>query len=178
MKTTLQALAKQATLKGPCIKPSPCTPPDAPHWNGRVTTTLDATPPDVQTAKATLLIFLNATLTNKGRQDDRPIRAAAAILYYEGKEWGHLEFTLGDQVTKRDTETGSLCPALALLSSFLTSSLFTGSACLYSRSEAAVKQFLNLGQHPQQHFVVEYANTIHDTLAAHPNLSLSIHHSK
>ena len=107
-----------------------------------------------------------------------PIGAATTILYYKGKEWGHLEFTLSDQVTKRDAETGSLCPTLALLSSFLTSSHFTGSACLYSRSEAAVKQFLNLGQHLQQHFAVKYANTIHNTLTAHPNLSLSIHHSK
>ena len=55
---------------------------------------------------------------------------------------------------------------------------FTGSVHLYSRSKAAMKQFLNLGQHPQQHFAVKYANTIHDTLTAHPNLSLSIHHSK
>ena len=107
-----------------------------------------------------------------------PSGAAAAILYYKGKEWGHLEYALGVQVTKMDAEIGSLHPALALLSSFLTSSHFTGSVRLYSRSEAAVKQFLNLGQHLQQHFVVEYANTIHNTLAAHPNLSLSIHHSK
>ena len=87
-KTTLKVLAKQATPKGPHIKPSPCTPPDAPHWNGRVTTTLDTTPPDVQAAKATLLIFLNAALTNKGRQDDRPIWSSCRHTVLQRKRVG------------------------------------------------------------------------------------------
>ena len=91
-------------------------------------------------------IFLNAAHTNKGRQDGKPIGAAAAVLYFRGKEWGHLEYTLGDQVTRMDAETGalSLLPALALLSNFLTSSRYAGPVRLVTRSEEAAKRFLNL----------------------------------
>ena len=101
----------------------------------------------------------------------------SAVLYFQGKEWGHLEHTLRDQVTQIDMETNSLHPALTLLSSFLATTHSIGTACFFTRSEAAVKHFLNLGQHPQQHLAVEYVNTINNILTAHPDLTLAIHHN-
>ncbi|KAH9957052.1 hypothetical protein BJV74DRAFT_446865 [Russula compacta] len=173
-KTTLRTLATRAAPDGPRIEAYPDSPSDAPHWDRKVTfsplTQLDE--PEVQTNMRTT-IFLNAPLTNKGRQDDWSIGAAAAALYYKGREWGHLESIFGGQVTKVDAEIGALQPALMLLSNFLSTTPHTGPVLLVTKSRDAVGRYLDIGRHPNQHFALEHAYTVDKLLTTHPDTSLS-----
>ena len=95
-KTTLRALAKRVDPNGPRIEAFPDTPPDAPNWGGRVKVLripkhdeCEAQAKhlvDLRVAGTPPLIFINAAYTNKGRQSDKSIGVAAALLYFMGKE--------------------------------------------------------------------------------------------
>jgi len=70
---------------------------------------------DLRVVGTTPIIFINAAYMNKGRQDDKSLGAAAAVLYYEGKEWGHTEHVSGDRVTRSDVGAAPCpCPAKRL----------------------------------------------------------------
>ena len=112
---------------------------------------------------------------------DKPIGmvgAAAAILYYTGKEWGHAEHVFGDRVTRSDVEVGAMRPALALLSDFLLSLQYSGPVQIVTGSAEATGLFLVFGQHTTQHFSVEYARAIENLLTTHPELTISIEQAK
>jgi hypothetical protein len=173
---------------GPRIEAFPNTPPNAPCWGGRITI-----PPlptqaerddqttclvDLRVAGNTPIVFINAAYTNKGRQDDKSLGAAAAVLYYEGKEWGHAEHVFGDKVTKSDAEVGAMRPALALLSDFLLSFQYTGSVHIITGSTEAIGLFLKFGNHMTQHFSIEFAQKIDTLLTNHPDLTITIQHAK
>jgi hypothetical protein len=125
-----------------------------------------------------LLLFINTTYTNKGRQDNKSIGAAAAVLYYAGKEWGHTARVLGDHVTRSNAKVSAMRPALALLSDFLLSFQYSGPVHFVTGSAEASGLFLNFGHHAMQHFSIEYAHTIDRLLTAYPGLTLSIQHAK
>ena len=187
-KTALRALASRVDPKCPRIEAFPDTPPDAPHWGGRVTIhplpkreerkTQTTQLVGLRTTGTTPLIFVNAAYTNKGRQDDKSIGAAAAVLYYTGKEWGHAEHVFGSRVTRTDAKVGALRPGLALLSDFLLSFQYSGPVYFITGSAEATGLFLNLGCHPTQHFSIEYARAIDNLLTTNPGLSLTLQHAK
>ena len=133
---------------------------------------------NLQTVGTTLLIFINAAHTNKGRQDDKSLSTAAGVLYYIGKEWGHAKHTFSDQATRSNAEVGAMHPALALLSDFLLSFQYSGPVHLVTGSAEATSLFLNLRQHIIQHFAIEYTYNIDNLLTTHPGLTLTIQHTK
>ncbi|KAI0279634.1 hypothetical protein BGY98DRAFT_933092 [Russula aff. rugulosa BPL654] len=69
-------------------------------------------------------------------------------------------------------------PALALLSDFLSSLLYSGPVQMVTGSAEATGLFLAFGQHTTQHFSVEYTRTIEDLLTTHPELTISIVQAK
>jgi len=53
-----------------------------------------------------------------------------------------------------------------------------GGARHHASSAEALGRFLNLGQHPTQHFAIEFAHTIDNLLTTHPDIAITIQHSK
>jgi hypothetical protein len=186
--TALRALASRVNPNGPRIEAFPNTPLGAPRWGGRVTVFPIATRDEreaqaarllqLRMAGTTPLIFLNAAYTNKGRHDDKSLGASAAVLYYAGKEWGHAEHILGNQVTKTDAEVSALRPALALLSDFLLSFQYAGPVQLVTGSAEATTLFLKLKPSTTQHLSIEFSHYLDNLLSIYPGVTLTIEHAK
>ena len=95
------------------------------------------------------------------------------MLYFQGKEWDHMEWQYGEMLTKHDVDIGALCPALALLKDFITTINYEGPMLLVSATKLALPLFLDTSTHPAQFFSIEYMCSIDTLINAHHNLTLS-----
>jgi hypothetical protein len=185
-KTTLRTLATKVSEKGPRIEAFPELPKGAPSWDGRVQTVPKQKQWDYQQATNTLTeaccrgsitnIFCNGVVSNKDCEDSKQLGAASAILYHEGKEWGHAEKVLGETTTEADTMIRALAPGLDLLASFLEMhpAQTHNPTYLLLPSDSAVGKALNASPHEEQETAIQHLNKLGKLITSYPNLNIKL----
>jgi len=123
-------------------------------------------------------IFMSATVSNKGRHDDKSVAAAAAVMYHARTEWGHTKSVLGDKRTQEDSEVEAFRSALLLLGDFVKENDYKGPVLLVTGSATALHRFLNFSQHDTQYLSLEFAQTIDTLLTTYTQISLTIEFAK
>jgi hypothetical protein len=110
--TMLHTLVSQVHVKCPRIQPFLDLSPNAPTWDGRVTSVPRQSERDYQLSSEALvnrcwegkaiIIFTTGVHSNKHREDGKQLGAALAVLYHNGWDWKHTEEVFGEIVTKMD----------------------------------------------------------------------------
>ena len=108
--TSLRTLAGRVKVNRPCIDPFPDLPVGALHWNRQVQILPRKDKREYKgITKAfielchigtTVNVHCEGTLSNKGRADGKQLGAAAAVLYYQGREKSHAKLTFRESITE------------------------------------------------------------------------------
>jgi ribonuclease HI len=184
--TTLRTLAARVPVEGPRIEPYPEIPVGAPTWNGQVQTIPRQKEWDYHQVTNTFAescregtttnIFCNGVISNRGRADGKQVGATSAVLYHEGKEWGHMETVLGETVTDSDTMIRALKPALEMLTNFLTATPPQAHkpTLIFSHASATISKSLNAAPHDEQGAAIRHLNLIGELLTLYPNANIKL----
>jgi hypothetical protein len=159
---TLCTLVAKVSEKGPYIKPFPELPKGTPSWDRRVQTIPKQKQWDYEQVTNALMeaccrgsatnVFCNGVVSNQNHADNKQLGVALAILYHEGREWGHAKQVIRETTTEADTMIHALAPGLDLLASFLDTYLAQthNPTFLLLPSISAVSKVLNASPHEEQ----------------------------
>jgi hypothetical protein len=184
LKTTLSALAARVPAQGPRVNPFPDVPVGAPNWNGRILTIPKQKDSDyslIDHAATTACqegfavnVYCDGLLSNKDRADSKQLGAAAAVLYHEGREFGHSEQVFGETMTKSDTLIRSLSPALDLLTLFLATRPAHAHTpiIILSPSALAINRSLDASPHEEQAAALCHLEKLSELLTSYPAVNI------
>ena len=186
MVTTLRALAARVPAEGPRIDPFPTLPIGAPLWDGRV----KLIPKNSDWEYAPILevltntchqglstnIYSEALLSNRNRDDGRQLGAAAAVLYYEGRESSHAEKVFGETLTPSDIWIRALTPALDTISLHLANkpTLTQESFKIFLSSNPALRRMLDPSTHDEQAVSLGHLERLGELLTAYPGIDITL----
>jgi hypothetical protein len=184
--TSLRALASRVPPNGPRIDPFPDIPQGAPTWNGRAEIITkhpewdyelitNALTQACQTGHSTN-IYCNALVSNRGREDGKQLGAASAVLYHDGREFGHTEEVFGETVTESDAMIRTLSPGLDALILFLaTKPLLTQVRAVFLiPSVPALARMLDASTHDEQATSINHMERIGELLHSYPNTQVRL----
>jgi hypothetical protein len=124
----------------------------------------------------TVNIYCDAVVSNKGRNDGKQLGTASAVLYHEGREYGHIERTFGESVTEADALTRSFMPGLDLLTRFLINKPAQHQVLVVflTPSVPALNRALDASPHEEQTASIDHLTKLGELLSTYPNIEVRL----
>ena len=121
-------------------------------------------------------VYCDAMVSNKDRDDGKQMGVAMAVLYHEGREYGHAERNFGDSVTETDALIRSLTPGLDVLTTFLATKTpqYRSLIIFLIPSSPALNKMIDASTHEEQATSIRHLKILGELFLTYPNIEVRL----